>query len=187
MRSKVNVSVPLCIYALSSWSRYIAEVRKTLWAVVIGLLFGMMPNAAASEIVIPGFATVNYPESVKLKKTGCQNIPFKYLTDENLVRENTVFLIAIAPQNSKRVYGFVAWMSTQTSMGENALPSMARIGVLQLKVCRKAFKYSSQATRKTPAITPGNHRIFFNAGNVDPVTGSILGEKIEIIREIEFY
>jgi hypothetical protein len=147
----------------------------------------MMPNAAASEIVIPGFATVNYPESVKLKKTGCQNIPFKYLTDENLVRENTVFLIAIAPQNSKRVYGFVAWMSTQTSMGENALPSMARIGVLQLKVCRKAFKYSSQATRKTPAITPGNHRIFFNAGNVDPVTGSILGEKIEIIREIEFY
>jgi hypothetical protein len=146
-----------------------------------------MPTAVASELVIPGFATVNYPESVKLKKTGCQNIPFKYLTDENLVRENTVFLISIAPENTKRVYGYVAWLSTQTSMGENALPSMARIGILQLKVCRKAFMYSSQATRKTPGITPGTHRIFFNAGNVDPITGNVIGEKIEIIRSIRFY
>lgn len=158
-----------------------------MWTIVAALLFGCMPNAVASDIVIPGFATVNYPESVKLKKTGCQNIPFNYLTDENLARENTVFLIAIAPQNSKRVYGFVAWMSTQTSMGENALPSMARIGILQLKVCRKAFMYSPKATRKTPGIPPGNHRIFFSAGNVDPVTGNIVGEKIEIIREIKFY
>ena len=146
-----------------------------------------MPNAAANEVVIPGFATVNYPESVKLKKTGCQNIPFKYVTDENLVRENTVFLIAITPENTKRAYGYVAWFSTQTSMGENALPSMARIGVLQLKVCRKAFLYSSKATRKTPAIMPGNYRIFFNAGNMDPANGNVIGEKIEIIKNIKFY
>jgi hypothetical protein len=162
-------------------------MRKTLWTIVAALLFGFMPNAAASEIVIPGFAMVSYPESVKLKKTGCQNIPFKYLTDENLVRENTAFLIAIAPQDSKRVYGFVAWLSTQTSMGENALPSMSRIGILQLKVCRKPFLYSPKATRKTPGIAPGNHRIFFNAGNLDPATGNVVGEKIEIIRDIKFY
>jgi hypothetical protein len=166
---------------------YISAVKKTLWTVIVVMFLGSMPNAEASEIVIPGFATVNYSDSVKLKKTGCQNIPFNYVTDENLVRENTTFLIAITPKNTKRVYGYVVWFSTQTSKGENALPAMARIGILQLKVCRKAFMYSSESNRKTLAIAPGTYRIFFSAGNIDPVTGALAGEKIEIVRSIKFY
>jgi hypothetical protein len=64
---------------------------------------------------------------------------------------------------------------------------MSRVGVLQVKVCRKAFLYSSTATKVTLASKPGKYRIFFNASFTDPETGSLIGEKIEMIREIEFY
>jgi hypothetical protein len=124
---------------------------------------------------------------VKLKKTGCQNIPFKYVTDENLSRENTVFIVAITPKESNRVFGFATWLSTQTSMGEKALPPMARIGVLQVKICRKAFMYSRNSTNLTLAAKPGTYTANFRAGNTDPVTGSLIGERIELTREIKFY
>jgi hypothetical protein len=145
-----------------------------------------MSPAHADQIVLDGYATLNYPSTVKLNRTGCQNIPFEYVTDENLSRENTVFLVAITPNNSKRVYGYAAWLSTQTYMGDKALPPMARIGVLQVKVCRKAFMYSSLSTKLTLASKPGTYTVYFNAGNTDPVTGSVIGERIEIKRKIKF-
>jgi hypothetical protein len=146
-----------------------------------------MSSARADEVVLDGFATLNYPAEVKLKAKGCQEIPIRYVTDDNLSRENTVFLVSITPTNSKQSHGYAAWFSTQTAMGEKALPPMARIGALQVKVCRKAFIYSTAATKKTPGIKPGKYRIFFNAGNMDPESGRVVGEKIEIIRVIKFY
>jgi len=146
----------------------------------------LISPAFADQIVLDGFATLTYPNSVKLKKSGCQTIPITYETDGNLSRENTVFLVAIVPQTSKQTYGYAAWFSTLTYLGENALPPMARIGTLQVKVCRKAWIYSSKATKPTPAIKPGTYRIFFNAGNYDAVTGVLLDDKIEIIRTIKF-
>lgn len=143
--------------------------------------------AHADSVVIEGFATLDYPSEVKLKATGCQEIPIRYITEENLPRENTTFLVAVTPNDSKQTYGYAAWLSTQTSKGKKALPSMARIGTLKLKVCRKAFFYSSAATKKTPGIKRGTYRIFFNAGNLDPQTGALVGDKIEIIRFIKFY
>ncbi len=151
------------------------------------LTFAVLPSAHADQIVIDGYASIDYPSAVKLKKTGCQNIPFKYVTDDDLSRENTVFLVAITPNGSKRVYGFATWFSTQTSLGEKALPPMARIGVLQVKVCRKAFMYAPSSTKLTLAAKPGTYTINFNAGITDPVTGALIGEKIELTREIKFY
>jgi len=148
---------------------------------------GIIPSAQADQVVINGYATLDFPVSVKLNKTGCQNIPFEYITDDNLARENTVFLVAITPNSSKRVYGYAVWFSTQTYMGDKALPPMPRIGVLQVKVCRKAFMYSSTSTQLTLAAKPGTYTVKFNAGNTDPVTGSVFGEKIELTRKIKFF
>ncbi|MSX23458.1 MAG: hypothetical protein F2786_03570 [Actinobacteria bacterium] len=146
---------------------------------------GVIPSAHADEIIIEGYVTINYPATVKLNKSGCQNIAFKYVTDENLSRENTVFLVAITPNDSKRVYGYAAWLSTQTYMGDKALPPMARIGVLKVKVCRKAFMYSSKSTKLTLASKPGTYTVVFGAGTYD-AAGSLTGEKIEFKRKIKF-
>jgi hypothetical protein len=159
---------------------------KLILPLVMVLSFGLISPAFADQVVIDGFATLAYPNSVKLKKTGCQTIPITYETDDKLSRENTVFLVAIVPQNSKQTYGYAAWFSTLTYLGDQALPPMARIGALQVKVCRKAWMYSSKATKPTPAIVPGTYRILFNAGYYDSVTGVLLEDKIEIIRKIKF-
>jgi len=162
-------------------------MRKRTISLLICLTLGLMPEANADQVAIDGFATLNYPAKVKLKSTGCQEILFDYVTDDTLARENTVFFVAITPTNSKQSLGYAAWFSTQTYMGEKALPPMARIGTLRVKVCRKAFMYSTAATKKTPGINPGTYRVYFDAGNLDPETGAISGEKIEITRLIKFY
>ena len=159
---------------------------KVIFSLVVMGSTSFNSSAFADQIVIDGFATLTYPSTVKLKKSGCQIIPVTYVTDDNLSRENTAFLVAIVPQNSKQTYGFATWISSLTYLGDNALPPMARIGTLQVKVCRKAWIYSSSATKPTPAIKPGNYRIFFNAGYYDAVTGALLDDKIEIVRSIKF-
>ena len=161
------------------------DMRKLIFLLTLVLAMGVIPSAHAEEIIIDGYVTINYPATVKLNKTGCQNIAFKYVTDENLSRENTVFLVAITPNDSKRVYGYAAWFSTQTYMGDEALPPMARIGVLQVKVCRKAFMASSKSTKLTLASKPGTYTVVFGAGTYD-ATGSLTGEKIEFKRKIKF-
>jgi hypothetical protein len=159
--------------------------RRILLSTLV-LVLGFIPSAYADQVILDGYVTLDYPGMVKLNKTGCQNIPFKYVTDENLSRENTVFLVAITPNDSKRVYGYAAWFSTQTHLGDKALPPMARIGVLKVKVCRKAFMYSSLSTKLTLASKPGTYTVYFNAGNTDPITGSVIGERIELKRTIRF-
>ena len=160
---------------------------KKIIALTISILaITPLSSAQADQVLIPGFANISYQSRVKLVKTGCQEISFKYETDENLSRENTVFLIAITPQKTKKAFGYVAWFSTQTYMGESALPPMARIGVLRMKVCRKPFLYSPNSTTKTPGISPGTYRLFFNAGTTNSITGELEGTKIELIRSITF-
>jgi hypothetical protein len=158
--------------------------RATILAILF--LFASSPIANADEVVLDGFATFNFPTKVKLKSSGCQEIQVKYITDENLARENTVMIVAITPTNSRRAYGYAAWMSNLTFMGENALPAMSRIGTLPIKVCRKDWLYSSKATNKTPAVFPGNFRIVFGGSTYDAITGEMNQEKIEIYRKITF-
>lgn len=161
-------------------------MKKLILLPLVSIFLSTMAPAYADQVTLGGFATFTYPSIVKLKKSGCQEIPVGYVTDDNLSRENTVFLVAIIPKTSKRAYGYAAWFSTQTYMGEKALPPMSRIGILQIKVCRKAWIYFSKATRPTPAIVPGTYRLFFKGGNADPVTGELRDEKIEITRTIKF-
>lgn len=168
-------------------SGYIIEMRKTVWATLLLMLVGNMPTAHADQVVIPGYATLTFDNKVKLVKTGCQIVPFKFITDENLARENTVFAVAITPKNSKKSFGFAPWYSRLTYLGEKAPPPMARIGVLQVKVCRFPYLYSPKATKKTPAITTGTHNVVFDASLTDPETGALVGEKIELVRKITFY
>lgn len=157
-------------------------------SIVLMSVLMMLPtySAQADQVIIEDFVTITYPQSIKLKKTGCQEITFPYVTSDTLPRENTAFLIAITPVKSKQTYGYAAWFSTQTHLGEKALPPMARIGSLKVKVCRKAFLYSSNSTKKTPAISPGVYRIHFDATYIDPETGGLIGEKFEEYRDIRF-
>ena len=147
---------------------------------------GVFPPAQAAQIIIDRYATIDYATKVKLTKSGCQNIPFRFVTDDDLARENTFFFVAITPNDSKRLYGYAAWFSTQTSLGDKAHPPMARIGVLQVKVCRKAFMYAPSSTTLTLAAKPGTYTVHFNAGTTDPLTGAVVGEKIELTRKINF-
>lgn len=149
------------------------------------LMLSVAP-AGADEVELPGYTKLTYPESVKLKKNGCQKINVSYETEEALSRENTFFLIAITPKTSKRSVGSAAWFATLTHMGDKALPAMSRIGALQVKVCRKAWLFSANATKLTPAVQPGSYRIFFIGGTIDPATGATMQEKVEIIRSISF-
>ena len=165
---------------------YAECMKKVILLPLISLLITVATPAYADEATLEGFATFSYSSVVKLKKTGCQVIPIKYVTNEDLPRENTVFLVAITPKTNKTAYGYEAWFSTQTYMGDDAPPTMSRVGVLNLKVCRKPWLYSSKATKKTPAIVPGTYRLFFDGGYRDPITGEVLGEKTEVIKTIKF-
>lgn len=150
------------------------------------LILVLNPIPAMADVAtLEGFATFTYPTTVKLKKSGCQEIRVKYVTDENLPRENSVMIVAITPTNSRRAYGYAAWLSTLTYMGENALPPMARIGSLPIKVCRKEWLYSPKAENLTPAINPGTFRIVFGGSFYDPITGEMSTEKVEIYRKIK--
>jgi hypothetical protein len=158
------------------------------WTVLLVFIITFnSPHAAiADQVELEGFATFTYPTSVKLKKSGCQEIKVNYTTNEDLARENTVMIVAIIPLNSRRAYGYAAWMSTLTYMGESALPPMSRIGTLPIKVCRKKWLYSSKASRLTPAIYPGTFKIVFGGSTYDAVTGEMNQEKLEIYRKITF-
>ena len=161
-------------------------MRKLCLVLTVLLIFSSAPSAHADQAVLEGFATFTYPTIVKLKKSGCQEIQIKYTTDENLARENTVMIVALTPTNSRRAYGYSAWMSTLTFMGEKALPAMSRIGILPIKICRKEWMYSSKATKLTPAVNPGTFRLVFGGSTYDAVSGEMSTEKIEIYRKIKF-
>lgn len=165
---------------------YLVKMKKLILLLLMSIFLSTMTPASADQVTLNGFSTFTYPGAVKLKKSGCQEIPIGYVTDEKLPREDTAFLIVITPKSNKKAYGLVAWFSTLTYMGENAMPANSRIGTLKIKVCRKPWLYSSKATKLTPAITPGTYRIFFDGSFVDPITGGLVGEKIEIIRTIKF-
>ena len=95
-------------------------------------------------------------------------------------------LVSITAVGSKRANGYAVWFSTQTSREESSLAPMARIGVLQVKVCREEFKSSPKDKNKRPGTNKGTYTLHFGAGNTDPITGTVLGDKIEIKRKIKF-
>ncbi len=143
--------------------------------------------AGTTETVIPGYVSVKYLSQVNLKSSGCQNVNFEYLIDENLPLENTVWLVQIIHLSKKQLFGEAAWFSVMTYRGDEAIPSLPRAGKRTAKVCRKQWtQKSSEANRTYLGIKPGKYRLYFAGVTLDPVTGEMLGEKTEFFKNIVF-
>lgn len=160
-------------------------MRRTIFGLIFVILLSYTPAAHAADVTIEGFANITYEDSVKLKKTGCQDLTFPYMTDDNLVRENTVFLVQLVHKSKKIIYGSAVWFSKVTSKGIDALPSMSRIGTLKIKICRTAWTMGAGANKeRLPAVTPGTYRLYFAGGYLDPETGMKTGDKVEVYKTL---
>jgi hypothetical protein len=164
--------------------------RKIL---ILLVTFNLLSTALTAEAVnytetlIPGYVTVKYPSQVTLKSSGCQNINFEYLIEEDLSLENTVWLVQILHLTKKQLFGEAAWFSVMTYKGEEAIPSLPRAGKRTAKVCRKQWtQKSSETTRTYTGIKPGKYRLYLAGVTLDPVTGDMLGEKTEFFKSIVF-
>jgi hypothetical protein len=161
-------------------------MKKIIFGLIFILFTLHLPAAQASDATIQGFVSITYDDPVKLKKTGCQELNFSYMTEDALARENTVFVIQLIHKSKKILFGGTAWFSKFTSNGPEALPSMPRIGNLKIKVCRTPWLMGSGANAmKVSAIKPGKYRLYFAGGYVDPETGEKTGEKVEIYKTLK--
>jgi hypothetical protein len=160
---------------------------------ILLISFNLVSTSLSAEAVsytearIPGYATVKYPNQVTLKSSGCQNINFEYLIEEDLSLENTVWLVQIIHLTKKQLFGEAAWFSVMTYKGDEAIPSLPRAGKRTAKVCRNQWtQKSSDTTRTYTGIKPGKYRLYFAGVTLDPVTGDMLGEKTEFFKSIVF-
>lgn len=161
-------------------------MRKVLFGLILVVVMGSMPSAHATDVTIEGFATLTYQDPIKLKTSGCQDLKFSYITEDDLARENTVFLVQLVHKSKKLTYGGAVWFSEITSRGPDVLPSMSRIGVLKLKVCRNSWVMGTGALKeKFPAVIPGSYRLYFAGGYVDPETGAKTGDKVEVYKTLK--
>lgn len=164
--------------------------NKVLAVIISFMLFSSYSSAFAagfSETVIPGYVSVKYSSQIKLKMSGCQNINFDYLIDENLPLENTVWLVQIVHLTKKQIFGGTAWFSVLTYKGEDATPSLPRVGKRVAKVCRNKWTQTSSDSKENfLGIKPGKYRLYFAGVTLDPVTGEMLGEKTEFFKSIVF-
>ncbi|ASY26179.1 hypothetical protein [Candidatus Planktophila versatilis] len=138
-------------------------------------------------VVIPGFTEISYPTKVTIGTSGCKTIKFSYVNDEDLVQENSAFLIQILHKTKKQSHGFGAWFSTLTANPNSIeLGPMPRAGLISVKICKKKWTIGSGTSKALAAATPpGAYRIYFTAGYVDSITGEPLEGKIEIFKDLK--
>ncbi len=166
------------------------SVAKIL--VFVFLFINLTPSSSANAVVqetlvIPGFTEITYPSRVFLGKSNCKTINFKYVNDEDLVQENSVFLIQILHKTKKVTHGYGAWFSVLTANPNSfELGAMPRAGVIPIKLCKKSWTVGSGKNKEQIAGTPsGSYRIYFVAGFVDSISGNPLEGKIEIFRTLK--
>ena len=161
---------------------------KKLIAVIAAILVSASsPAFADTTVVIPGFTEISFPSEVKIGSSGCKTIKFTYVNDEDLVQENSVFLIQILHKTKKITQGYGAWFSTMTANPSSVeLGPLPRAGVIPIKLCKKKWVSGSGTKKETLAATPpGTYRVYFAAGFVDAVTGAPLPGKIEIFKTLK--
>lgn len=133
--------------------------------------------------VLPGFAELTYPDSIKLKKKGCQEIKFFYVVDENLPLVNTAFIIQLVHKTKKIIYGYSYWFSDLST--SDGLPSMSRIGTIPMKICRNNWEVKSKnATTKYVGVKPGLYDLYFAFGSYNEGVVSdkkVIFESIKIV------
>jgi hypothetical protein len=164
--------------------------KNSIFIIILGItvfvlsVINIIPTYAATKnVVLPGFASINYSDSIKLQKKGCQEIKFNYVIDETLQSTDTVYIIQLVHKSQKIVYGGTTWFSELTYVRDK-LPSMSRIGVLPMKICRSSwiFKANSGST-KYSAVKSGAYDLYFSYGYLDS-NGDVLGEKSVIRKPI---
>jgi hypothetical protein len=163
-------------------------MQKKIIASIVAILLGTSsPAFADATVVIPGFTEISYPSEVKIGSSGCKTIKFAYVNDEDLVQENSVFLIQILHKTKKVTHGFGAWFSTMTANPSSVdLGPLPRAGIIPIKLCKKKWTSGTGSNKATLAATPpGTYRIYFTAGFVDAVTGAPLPGKIEIFKTLK--
>ena len=140
-----------------------------LLAVVLALLINScyitnQAYAGTKNMVLPGFADLTYPDSIKLKKKGCQEIKFSYVIDENLSLVNTAFIIQLVHKTKKIMYGYGYWFSDVST--SDGLPSMSRIGAIPMKICRNNWEVKSKnEITKYVGVKPGLYDLYFAFGS----------------------
>jgi hypothetical protein len=152
---------------------------------LISLNINMNSSFADSKItVLPGFASIQHSDSIKLRSKGCQEIKFEYIIDEELQSNDSVILIQLVHKSKKIVYGGVVWFSELTYTSSN-FPSMSRIGILPMKICRNSwlFKSNSESTKYT-AVKPGLYDFYFSYGYLT-LDGRVLGDKSVIRKSVK--
>ena len=90
-------------------------MKKIIASLLVLILSMAIPAHADTTVVIPGFTEISYPSKVKIGSSGCKTIKFTYVNDENLVQENSVFLIQVLHKTKKITQGYGAWFSTLTA------------------------------------------------------------------------
>jgi hypothetical protein len=163
--------------------------KRISFLIVVITLTLNMPAFAKDTVVIPGFTEISYPTEVKFGNSICKSLKFTYVNDEDLAKENSLFLIQILHSRKKITHGYGAWFSRQTSDPKYAhVPSLPRAGVIPIKLCKKKWTLGTDVNKTVLAATPpGTYRIYFVAGNRDPVTGAALDGKIEIFKTLKVF
>lgn len=140
-------------------------------------------NAATKTTVLPGFASLTYSNSIKLKSKGCQEIEFAYVVDESLPLENTVFIVQLIHKTKKQIYGYSYWFSDISTT--DGLPSMSRIGTLPMKICRNNWVVKAKSeTMRYLGVKPGSYKLYFAFGFYDGINvddKKVIMESIQLI------
>ena len=77
--------IPRCYLVATKRARvHTREMKRFIFLFTLVLAMGVIPAAHAEEINIDRYVTINYSATVKLNKTGCQSVAFKYVTDEEV-------------------------------------------------------------------------------------------------------
>lgn len=136
--------------------------RSTPLVFIILCMCIIFPNPAFAEpdsIILPGFATIEYPTVVKIAKTKCQKVNLDYQIDENLDINGAAIAIQIGNVKKKTLNGGTAWFGLVPG-SENVGP-LPSIGRLTIKVCKNNWTFKTQ---KYIAIKAQTYDFYFGYG-----------------------
>jgi hypothetical protein len=154
-----------------------------IFVISSSILLASISTAKEMEtIAIPGFATFKYEKSVKLKRKGCQRIPFQYVTEDSLPRENTGMAVLIdngVPKDGI-AYALSGWFTKLTYEGAPKIDYVwPRIGTIDLKVCRRNWQSGEGSSiNKFKKVKPGEYEITFTAFYIDEKMGKPKNELV---------
>ena len=125
----------------------------------LGMLFPNPSSAISESVVLPGFATFEYPKVVKIGKANCQKVYLDYQIDETLDINGAAIAIQIGNVKKKTLNGGTVWFGLLPDSGD--LGSMPYIGRVAIQVCKKNWKFKTQ---KYLAIQPQTYDLYFGYG-----------------------